>query len=378
MKHLLLFLLLTFSVTLSGAEITRQYLNNMLGIQLFADKDTWSKNALQKRLNIRFNGNDKRFSTPFVRNIAGAKPVEIEVHTAENNDSITIITVTFANKGDTRSKHKTAIRNAGRTVSGRLNKCAQRRKGGFSDGAFKIKGDMWQTKYARFILEVDKGDFVLLHILPPAGMKKAADPRDKDFSENVKNNNFGDTFIPNVPMVNQGSKGYCVPATMTRIFLYYGIHADMHHLAKMADTDRDDGTSTDKMLDEIKTLRKKANLKMKIFSDVSVKSVAKHIDKGHPVMWMMYSTSKLQQVYSFSRMNRQKAASPDEWKRALKKVSVSSSTEGPHALLIIGYNKHTDEIAVSNSWGNAHIAPLWIPVKVARKVSQEYLVVFEP
>ena len=58
----------------------------------------------------------------------------------------------------------------------------------------------------------------------------------------------------------------------------------------------------------------------------------------------------------------------------LKKISIPADNEGPHMCLIIGYNRETNEIAVSNSWGDAHIAPLWIPMKAASKVSREVLV----
>jgi hypothetical protein len=44
--------------------------------------------------------------------------------------------------------------------------------------------------------------------------------------------------------------------------------------------------------------------------------------------------------------------------------------KGAHACLIIGYNKITGELAVSNSWGAAENAPSWIPIKAAEKASQ--------
>ena len=379
LKHIILLFWLLPGFMLHGAEITPKSLNQTLGIPLFANQDTWSKKALEKRLKIRFTGNAKRYSAKFSRMIAGARPVELEVHTAEDEDTISMIIVTFANQGDTVNKHKSVIKNSGRTITAVMTRgCGKKRHGKLSDGTFRVTGDMWQTRYANFLLEVDKGDFVMFYITPSGGLKEAADHRDKDFSKNVKRNKFGDVFIPTVPMVDQGSKGYCVPATMTRIFLYFGIHTDMHHVAKLSDTDRDKGTSVNTMLKEINQLRKKNHLKIKRFSEVSVKNVSRHIDNGLPVVWLMYSTGDLQAVYKFSTLNRGKASSPEQWKRTLKKVSVSNSTDGSHALLIIGYNKQTDEIAVSNSWGQAHIAPLWIPMKVAKKVSQKYLFVFEP
>ncbi len=377
-KILFLFLILCTVSGASGTEITRQKLNKVLGIPLFTQKDTWSKTALQKRLRLRLIGNSKRFSGHFNRNIAGAKPVEIEIHTADDNNKINLITITYANQGDTGEKYKSVIRNTGRTISRTMNGCGKKSKGGFSDGAFKIKGDVWQTAYAKFVLEMDKGDFVLFHILPPAGMKEAVNPGKKDFSKNVKRNDFGDVWIPNVPMVDQGPKGYCVPATMTRIFLYYGIHMDMHHMAKISETGRgeDDGTFIHVMLKEIEYLRRNARLKMNVIKDFSIKNIARNINKGYPVFWTIDKNPG--QAYNFSLKNREKAATPEIWNRMLKKFSVKSFSKSDHVLLIIGYNEKTNEIAVSNSWGANHIKPTWIPLKIARKVSNGNLLVFSP
>ena len=378
MKKILFFFLVFCTLCTSGSEITRQTLNDLLGIPLFTSEKTWSKNALQQRLKLRLTGNNRRFSTRFNRNIAGAKPVELEIHTADDNDTVTIISVTYANQGDSQENYKTLIRDTGRTISKRMNNCGKKIKGGFSDGVFKIKGDLWQTKYARFVLEMDKGDFVLFHILPPEGLKKTTDPGKKDFSKNVKRNNFGDVWIPNVPMVDQGPKGYCVPATMTRIFLYYGIHMDMHHMAKMGNTGRGEkeGTFLHIIFKEINQLRRDARLKMKEISSISIKNIARCIDKGHPVFWIIYKDPG--KAYAFSNANRSKAATPEIWNRKLKKFSISSFPKSDHVLLIIGYNEKTEEIAVSNSWGENHIKPTWIQLKIAQRVTSGNLVVFSP
>jgi C1A family cysteine protease len=117
---------------------------------------------------------------------------------------------------------------------------------------------------------------------------------------------------------------------------------------------------------------------MKEINSLAINNIESYIDKGYPILWTMYSNSAVEKAYQFSAANRKNAPSADAWKRALKKVSSSSSTDGAHALLIIGYNKNTDEIAVSNSWGDKFIEPQWIPIKVAKKASQGYLVVFKP
>ena len=49
--------------------------------------------------------------------------------------------------------------------------------------------------------------------------------------------------IQDIPMVDQGQKGYCVVATAARIFAYYGMdYVDQHELASLANTSADGGT----------------------------------------------------------------------------------------------------------------------------------------
>ena len=54
--------------------------------------------------------------------------------------------------------------------------------------------------------------------------------------QSVDNRANGDTVIRNIPMVDQGPKGYCVPATFERCMRYMEIPADMYLLAMAGST----------------------------------------------------------------------------------------------------------------------------------------------
>ncbi len=55
--------------------------------------------------------------------------------------------------------------------------------------------------------------------------------------------------ITNIPMVDQGEKGYCAPATVARVLAYYGhSHIDQHQVASWAGTTADGGTSLKNMI----------------------------------------------------------------------------------------------------------------------------------
>lgn len=63
-----------------------------------------------------------------------------------------------------------------------------------------------------------------------------------ELPQNIKKLENGDVYIQNIPMVDQGQKGYCVVATTQRLFEYYGIQADQHQIAQVAGTnDRQTG-----------------------------------------------------------------------------------------------------------------------------------------
>ena len=63
----------------------------------------------------------------------------------------------------------------------------------------------------------------------------------RDLADNVRRKG-GDIYIEGIPMLNQGQKEYCVPATVTRVLQYYGIDTDMHELALLLETDCGGGT----------------------------------------------------------------------------------------------------------------------------------------
>ena len=62
----------------------------------------------------------------------------------------------------------------------------------------------------------------------------------------VINKNNGDVLIENIPMVDQGPKGYCVPATWERYLRYFDMPADMYLLAIVGGTSGIFGTDVNR------------------------------------------------------------------------------------------------------------------------------------
>ena len=67
--------------------------------------------------------------------------------------------------------------------------------------------------------------------------RAGATVRLSDLPKNVTRDDDGNVFIDDIPMVDQGQKGYCVVASVQRLFEYYGIPCDQHQLAQIAGAD---------------------------------------------------------------------------------------------------------------------------------------------
>jgi hypothetical protein len=108
-------------------------------------------------------------------------------------------------------------------------------------------------------------------------------------------------------------------------------------------------------------------------------TVDKYIDRGLPIMWAMFSTKQYNELANARTKERQGMTDPVAWKKAVmdgrkgQKPLQPNRDEG-HVCMIVGYNKLTGEIAVSDSWGPAY-EERWILGVEATQVSQGSMMV---
>ncbi|MBE6420341.1 MAG: hypothetical protein E7031_09455 [Akkermansiaceae bacterium] len=175
----------------------------------------------------------------------------------------------------------------------------------------------------------------------------------------MKDRATGDTWIAGVPMVDQGEKGYCVPATVVRVFAYYGMDAvDQHAMAQLCDSDPDNGTYTHLMYHSLCTIADKFHF---VVTDLApcgnsstnndwLPEIRRYIDAGIPLIWGV-----------------QLGIVPEAGIPPAKK-------EAGHMRLIIGYNNKTKVIYYTDSWGAGHELKS-MGVRDARKISRELYVI---
>ena len=221
----------------------------------------------------------------------------------------------------------------------------------------------------------------------PAGVAGKAKIRD-----NVTKSPNGDVFIDNVPMVDQGQKGYCAAAVSERVLRYYGNPIDEHEIAQQAGTTAEGGTSVDAMREVVRTVgqkhglgyqtvvsmaagigdledeiarynkaakvEKKPELSMAQFTRgnmIYVNEIREAMDPK--VVYRMRQKDAKLKKFSTGIRQQVNAGIPVFWGVTLgifPEKGVNPQTRGGHMRLIIGYNDKKKEILYSDSWGAGH------------------------
>ena len=206
--------------------------------------------------------------------------------------------------------------------------------------------------------------------------------------KNVRRSDSGDVWIDGLPMVNQGTKGYCAAASAERLLRYYGRAVDQHQVAQLADTAAKGGTTQEGMLQALEIVGQQFSLEMKAIIKLDWNRMSRLIDDynrtaaqaGKPLL----STDKrvIQVLATYNNMDaallrKTKAKQTGEmtqfkndvksyisdgvpllWSCIVGKFPevppLSITGVGGHIRLIVGYNEKTSELLYSDSWGAGH------------------------
>lgn len=281
-------------------------------------------------------------------------------------------------------------------------------RGRDATSAVRAEGRTWTTADAQYLLEWSvtkesrargipfRAEFIRLTIEPPGTVQAAigAVPSANSSRAAVKQFVGRDHVektataakLKDVPMVDQGQKGYCVVASVERVMRYYGADVDQHELAQVANTQTEGGTSPDAMLDSMKRLTARLGVKIKAVVDWNVQDFLKTVGdynrlakrgKQAPEVTGQYRTlddyftrmkpeiykeARMKQSADFGKFRREIQRSIDEgipllWSVRLGLVpekELNPQTAGGHMRLITGYDNATEEILYSDSWGAGH------------------------
>jgi len=144
---------------------------------------------------------------------------------------------------------------------------------------YRQQGKKTETFKAGFIRVVVEGPAALAGKPSGKGAKVVqAASGGKKIADNVVRDPRGDVFIDNVPMVDQGRKGYCAAASAERVLKYFGLGVDEHEIAEAAGTTAEGGTSVRAMKDSIESIGKRYKLATVVAYGDFAENAAKRID----------------------------------------------------------------------------------------------------
>ena len=227
-------------------------------------------------------------------------------------------------------------------------------------------------------------------------LKRAAKPMSTGalkakFKANVTKNNEGDVWIQNVPMVDQGQKGYCAAAVGERVMRYFGHEIDEHEIAQIAGTEAKGGTSVDKMVDTVKLMASKKHLgyedvvrmsgtvgdiekEVAMYNKAAKAEKAREIDMGTFTKGCMIDVGGIRAAMK-PKILKKMRVKDSRYKKFLSTVKTQidqgvpilwgvtlgmfpepgiPQSAGGHMRLIIGYNQKTNEILFTDTWGAGH------------------------
>lgn len=339
--------------------------------------------------------------------------------------NLTAVQISIYNRGDSGNLDKQAfdaLVGRSKLALNSLTRVTPLERGTDNGSAVRSRGLVWVTSASRFLLEwsdtaasfaqgIDyRAEFIRLRVTPlgdqpknlvdqvrmqstlAAGAVQPKTVRAADLPARVVKEADGGEWLPNIPMVNQGRKGYCVTAATERILRYYGIEVDQNELAEIANSDAGAGTSPEVMVDALKKLASRFRVQVLTEYRLSYSDFVREIGDYNRVArnapktlnatlidqqssiasypWvcrqmngelLLEAKTKFNPAYmtTFEQNVRRyiERGIPLLWSvqlGLLPEEKLNPNARGGHMRLIVGFNGRTHEIYYSDTWGLGH------------------------
>lgn len=318
------------------------------------------------------------------------------------------ITVNIYARGDvgvlTRESFERLVQVSNETLT-KATKAPCTVRGKDPNGAVNAEGMIWKTATSQYLLEYSatkdakvtgvgfRPEFVRIEITPPpkgaSGLLSATSTSRPHFIGTAhiqRNAATGDIWLKDVPMVDQGQKGYCVVAATERVMRYYGADVDANELAQMSNSNAATGTHYEVMVEALKKVAAKLKVRVREIEKVEPKAVLAMIKdynreakkagaKEIPDPGMMIDLGRVYSSMKGPVLRDARTRNPGELARfeATVRQNIDKGVPllwtvylglfpepgvpqsgGGHMRLIIGYNPKTKDVLFSDSWGAGH------------------------
>jgi len=397
----------------AGATPAPEQANKHAGLPIFSDNTTlWDEqaDAVAQRLGLPVESRTTsdasyRLYPPDAARVFGRRPYSIAM-SAQNGKPVALNFV-FANKGDSvglfergrpgertprPSKllrdYRRAIGDDDRALDSALEELfgpAEPERTGPA-GQLQEKSRRRDWNGHAFLLVTARDEYVALRIVPPADLDDSSRPERIPAKElkarlaaQVDRRINGDVVIRDIPMVDQGPKGFCVPATMERMLRHLGISADMYLLAMAANTDPGGGTTVPDVVAAVnRTAQRHGRRVQTLAGSPKTGDIAEWIEAGIPLLWAIDTSTAIDDLINARAKERLQVTDWAAWKDSLKSArrdarKLARAADGGHVCLVTGFNKETGEIAFSDSWGPEY-AERWLTQEEAAAISQGTMV----
>lgn len=366
-----------------------------------ADGSLWKKSAAEAARALFDGQKYKRVDEHHIRILhstsltMGKLPLgDLTLEITEDGSRFASLSTTLYNKGDDGEIEKQAFEHRLRESVNLLNAYmgaeGEAHRQSRKETGVRTRAWTWQNNDCAVLLEAastGKGkkyvaEFIRLSLAPSVDALDKGGARDaakkSDLKVNVERESNGDVWIKNIPMVDQGEKGYCVPATVSRVFAYYGMDGvDQHALAALCKSSQN-GTSAEDMGKALKSICVPFHMTVKSWEWVKgfqkrLNKSGESLDYGEFVGMMLEDIEKHPSSMNkgFNEIKHQiDAGVPVVWAVVLGIFPEKGipQTIGGHMRLIIGYNQEENTIIYSDSWGLTH-AKKTMPMKQACAMS---------
>ncbi len=285
------------------------------------------------------------------------------------DDRLNGITFSLYNRGDSgeidRAEFDRRMKVCGQKLGTLLGVKPIAKKANPTQGLL-MEGWVWISKNGMATLEYNpeallgQPEFLRLKIAPrdakgvfaAAFQGRSAAVKVSDLPKNVVREG-GDVFIKGIPMVDQGPKGYCVVATAQRLLEYYGIPADQHQIAQVAESDVKKGTNSLAMSEALGKIDYRFKTRFKIHA-MGHNGRLVQVDERKMTVGRDFPQSQFEKVIQKSIDD----GIPLLWGLTLGEYPedppIAVQQGGGHMRMIIGYNNDTRRLIFTDSWGAGH------------------------
>ncbi len=353
-------------------------INQEAGLAIFSDENLWDDDpsavagrlGLVKESETPIDSIYRAYSGGFAEAFGGkVKSIQLTAGPVSAGGGVTGISFVFSNKGDGGhggGSISQAIRDDKDAILRTLTRLLGRPEPiSIGRGVRREAGFRWDWEDHSFVLVHRLDNYVALRLAPTQVLEAGGANRTRDnqvrgaVSARVMKRANGDVVLGGLPMVDQGEKGYCVPAVWEMALRSMGVEADMYLLGAEMASDGGRGTDLRRAVDVGRAVAEEGGRNMTMLRlDGGTRDISRWIDRGIPLIWAMRCSEEFIEAGLERTARRRGMTKPAEWVQSRgatgRARELAKADWFGHVCLVVGYNHETGEVAISDSWGPGH------------------------